>query len=153
MGQAPSIPTDKSRELRVIGAGFSRTGTVSFAMALERLLGGPVMHSGTACLMREECKEFSVQIHVVNQLTEFLSQLLSNLGYRYFDRMRRHHRYILPSTIYMPDMLQQPTTPRSNSYRSSPSCILKRLSSVARGTQNHGGQVAKSSIRKQCYGG
>lgn len=54
MGQSPSIPTDMSRDLRVIGAGFSRTGTVSFAMALEILLQGPVCHSGTAILMREE---------------------------------------------------------------------------------------------------
>ncbi|KAJ5035646.1 uncharacterized protein L3040_008111 [Drepanopeziza brunnea f. sp. 'multigermtubi'] len=54
MGQQPSIPTDLSRELQVIGAGFSRTGTVSFAMALERLLSGPVCHSGTAILLREE---------------------------------------------------------------------------------------------------
>ncbi|KUJ15231.1 uncharacterized protein LY89DRAFT_783419 [Mollisia scopiformis] len=54
MGQQPSIPTDLSRELQVIGAGFSRTGTVSFSMALERLLQGPVCHSGTAVLMREE---------------------------------------------------------------------------------------------------
>lgn len=56
MGQTPSIPTDLTRELRVIGAGFSRTGTVSLALALERLLQGPVMHSGTASLMREEGK-------------------------------------------------------------------------------------------------
>ncbi len=54
MGQQPSIPTDLSRELQVIGAGFSRTGTVSFALALEKLLKGPVCHSGTAILLREE---------------------------------------------------------------------------------------------------
>jgi hypothetical protein len=54
MGQKPSIPTDLSKEVRVIGAGFSRTGTVSFALALERLLDGPVCHSGTNILLREE---------------------------------------------------------------------------------------------------
>jgi len=54
MGQQPSIPTDLSREVQVIGAGFSRTGTVSFALALEKLLKGPVCHSGTAILRREE---------------------------------------------------------------------------------------------------
>ncbi|PBP15841.1 hypothetical protein BUE80_DR013433 [Diplocarpon rosae] len=54
MGQQASIPTDLSREVQVIGAGFSRTGTVSFALALERLLQGPVCHSGTAILLREE---------------------------------------------------------------------------------------------------
>ncbi|CAL3963411.1 unnamed protein product [Diplocarpon coronariae] len=41
MGQQASIPTDLSREVQVIGAGFSRTGTVSFALELERLLQGP----------------------------------------------------------------------------------------------------------------
>lgn len=47
-------PKDKNRSLRVIGAGFSRTGTLSFTMAIERLLNGPVCHGGTACLNREE---------------------------------------------------------------------------------------------------
>jgi hypothetical protein len=54
MGQQPSIPTDLSRSLRVIGAGYSRTGTVSFALALEKLLKGPVCHSGSSVLLREE---------------------------------------------------------------------------------------------------
>ncbi|KAH7397497.1 hypothetical protein BKA64DRAFT_672001 [Cadophora sp. MPI-SDFR-AT-0126] len=54
MGQQPSIPTDLTREVQVIGAGFSRTGTVSFALAVEKLLKGPVCHSGTAILRREE---------------------------------------------------------------------------------------------------
>jgi hypothetical protein len=54
MGQQPSIPTDLSKELRVIGAGFSRTGTVSFALALEKLLQGPVCHGGTTLFGREE---------------------------------------------------------------------------------------------------
>ncbi|PBP18371.1 hypothetical protein BUE80_DR010924 [Diplocarpon rosae] len=54
MGQQASIPTDLSRQVQVIGAGFSRTGTVSFALALESLLKGPVCHSGTAILLREE---------------------------------------------------------------------------------------------------
>ena len=51
-----SIPADPSRTLKVIGAGYSRTGTVSFAMALQTLLKGPVCHSGTAGLVREECE-------------------------------------------------------------------------------------------------
>jgi hypothetical protein len=54
MGQQPSIPTDLSKNVRVIGAGFSRTGTVSLGMALERLLQGPVWHGGNAIFMREE---------------------------------------------------------------------------------------------------
>jgi hypothetical protein len=53
MGQKP-IPTDLTRELSVIGAGFSRTGTVSFAMALEKLLDVPLCHSVANILLREE---------------------------------------------------------------------------------------------------
>ena len=54
MGGVPSIPTDPSRELRVIGAGYSRTGTVTMQMALEKLLDGPVCHGGTQILGRED---------------------------------------------------------------------------------------------------
>jgi hypothetical protein len=54
MGQQPSIPTDLSRPLRVIGAGFPRTGTVSFALALEKLLDGPVSHGGSSILLLGE---------------------------------------------------------------------------------------------------
>ena len=69
MGQQPSIPTDLSREVQVIGAGFSRTGTVSFALALEKLLKGPVCHSGTAILRREECKPSESRIKIPRRLT------------------------------------------------------------------------------------
>ncbi|KAJ1333239.1 Sulfotransferase domain-containing protein [Microdochium nivale] len=54
MGAAPSIPTDPSRTVQVIGAGFSRTGTVSMQMALEILLKGPVLHGGTQLITRED---------------------------------------------------------------------------------------------------
>ncbi|KAL7941779.1 P-loop containing nucleoside triphosphate hydrolase protein [Trichoderma barbatum] len=54
MGGVPSIPTDRTRTVQVIGAGYSRTGTVSTAMALEKLLGGPVMHGGTQLFGRED---------------------------------------------------------------------------------------------------
>ena len=43
------------RPFRVIGAGLSRTGTLSFTVALEKLLMGPVCHGGTVILAREEC--------------------------------------------------------------------------------------------------
>jgi hypothetical protein len=56
MGGVPSIPTDPSRELQVIGAGYSRTGTVAMQLALEKLLDGPVMHGGTQILTREDCE-------------------------------------------------------------------------------------------------
>lgn len=54
MGGVPSVPTDPSRTLQVIGAGFARTGTVSMALALEKLLDGPVCHGGTQLLGRED---------------------------------------------------------------------------------------------------
>ncbi|KAF8847516.1 hypothetical protein BDZ45DRAFT_780148 [Acephala macrosclerotiorum] len=47
-------PTDLSRHIQVIGAGFSRTATVSFTLALQKLLKGPVCHGGAASLTREE---------------------------------------------------------------------------------------------------
>lgn len=56
MGGAPSVPTDPSRRIQVIGAGYSRTGTVSLQLALEKLLDGPVMHGGTQVLHREDGK-------------------------------------------------------------------------------------------------
>ncbi|KAH7183335.1 uncharacterized protein B0J16DRAFT_373813 [Fusarium flagelliforme] len=54
MGGAVSVPTDRSRSLKVIGAGYSRTGTLSMAIALEQLLNGPVMHGGSQLLGRED---------------------------------------------------------------------------------------------------
>ncbi|SPN97350.1 uncharacterized protein DNG_00864 [Cephalotrichum gorgonifer] len=54
MGGVPSIPQDRTRTLKVIGAGYSRTGTLSMALALEKLLDGPVMHGGSQLLGRED---------------------------------------------------------------------------------------------------
>ncbi|KYK59151.1 NAD dependent epimerase/dehydratase [Drechmeria coniospora] len=54
MGGVPSMPSDRTRTLQVIGAGYSRTGTVSMALALEKLLDGPVMHGGTHLFGRED---------------------------------------------------------------------------------------------------
>jgi hypothetical protein len=65
MGNTPSIPTDPTKTTLVIGAGFSRTGTVSLSLALERLLGSPVCHSGTAILGREEGM-FSVLLPLIH---------------------------------------------------------------------------------------
>ena len=48
------IPKDLTKSIQVIGAGLPRTGSTSFAKALERLLDGPVCHGGSAILMREE---------------------------------------------------------------------------------------------------
>lgn len=54
MGANASVPTDKTKKLKVIGAGYSRTGTLSMAFALEKLLDGPVMHGGSQLLGRED---------------------------------------------------------------------------------------------------
>lgn len=54
MGGTASVPQDPSRTLQVIGAGYSRTGTLSMALALEKLLDGPVMHGGSQLLGRED---------------------------------------------------------------------------------------------------
>ncbi|CAM1503152.1 Fc.00g079280.m01.CDS01 [Cosmosporella sp. VM-42] len=54
MGGVASVPYDRTRSLRVIGAGYSRTGTLSMALALEKLLDGPVMHGGSQLLGRED---------------------------------------------------------------------------------------------------
>jgi hypothetical protein len=54
MGGVPSVPRDPSRQLQVIAAGYSRTGTVTMQLALEKLLEGPVLHGGTQILARED---------------------------------------------------------------------------------------------------
>lgn len=54
MGGVPSVPTDANRRIQVISAGYSRTGTVSMSLALEKLLDGPVCHGGTQLLGRED---------------------------------------------------------------------------------------------------
>ena len=56
MGGTASVPQDPSRSLQVIGAGYSRTGTLSMSIALEKLLDGPVMHGGSQLLNREDGK-------------------------------------------------------------------------------------------------
>jgi len=65
MGGNPSVPTDLSRTLKVIGAGYSRTGTLSMALALEKLLDGPVMHGGSQLLGREDGKDVLIETSFV----------------------------------------------------------------------------------------
>jgi hypothetical protein len=48
------IPKDLVKTIQVISADFPKTDITSFANALEKLLGGPVCHGGSALLMREE---------------------------------------------------------------------------------------------------
>ncbi|KAI1268645.1 hypothetical protein F5Y18DRAFT_237521 [Xylariaceae sp. FL1019] len=54
MGAEASVPTDPTRRVRVISAGFSRTGTVSMSLALGKLLDGPVLHGGTQIFHRDD---------------------------------------------------------------------------------------------------
>jgi hypothetical protein len=56
MGGSASIPTDASKRVQVISAGYSRTGTVSMSLALEKLLDGPILHGGTQILIRDDGK-------------------------------------------------------------------------------------------------
>ena len=56
MGGVASIPTDPSRKVQVISAGYSRTGTVSMSLALAKLLDGPILHGGTQILIRDDGK-------------------------------------------------------------------------------------------------
>ncbi|KAI1827575.1 P-loop containing nucleoside triphosphate hydrolase protein [Xylaria intraflava] len=60
MGGVPSVPRDPSRKVQVICAGYSRTGTSTMALAVEKLLGGPFFHGGTQTLNREDayCKKW-----------------------------------------------------------------------------------------------
>jgi hypothetical protein len=46
MGGALS-KADSAATMQVIGAGYSRTGTSSLQLALEKLVDGPVYHGGT----------------------------------------------------------------------------------------------------------
>jgi len=44
-----ALPSDLTKTPKVIAAGYSRTATVSFSMAMQILLKGPVCHCGTVC--------------------------------------------------------------------------------------------------------
>jgi hypothetical protein len=61
MGGVPSVPRDRTRKLEVISGAYSRTGTVSLSLALEKLLDGPVMHGGTQLIGREDGKPHTFQ--------------------------------------------------------------------------------------------
>ncbi|KAI1331105.1 hypothetical protein F5Y16DRAFT_408219 [Xylariaceae sp. FL0255] len=54
-----------SRKVRVISAGFSRTGTVTMAMAVGKLLEGPVLHGGSQIFVRDD-----VYFRMANDMAE-----------------------------------------------------------------------------------
>lgn len=60
MGGVESVPTDPSRKIQVISAGYSRTGTVSMSLALAKILDGPVLHGGTQILTRDDGENIDV---------------------------------------------------------------------------------------------
>jgi hypothetical protein len=53
MGGVASIPTDE-RDVQVISAAYSRTGTVSMSLALDKILEGPILHGGNQILTRDD---------------------------------------------------------------------------------------------------
>jgi hypothetical protein len=57
-GKVPKT-TDLSRKIEAIGSGLGRTGTMCFSTALERLLGGPVYHSGNKLISDKEYKQIA----------------------------------------------------------------------------------------------
>lgn len=56
MGGVASIPVDAAVKPKVICVGYQRTGTLSTAIALERLGYGPVAHGGSQLMGREDGK-------------------------------------------------------------------------------------------------
>lgn len=61
MGGQVSIPIETSDKMQVIGAGYSRTGTTTFALAMEILLDGPACHGGSQVIGREDGKDADVR--------------------------------------------------------------------------------------------
>lgn len=70
-------PTDLSQSIQVIGAGYPRTGTSSFTLALEILLKHPVLHSGSACISREEGTSSRLTKAYAYNPTDFMRSWLS----------------------------------------------------------------------------
>ncbi|KAF5025501.1 hypothetical protein F66182_2406 [Fusarium sp. NRRL 66182] len=87
MGGVPSVPQDRTRSLKVIGAGYSRTGTLSMAMALEELLDGPVMHGGSQLLGREDGKQFSLRYDMILTVVAYV-KLWSDIFTARHDRQK-----------------------------------------------------------------
>ena len=54
MGGVASLPVDPRQRPEVICVGYQRTGTLSMALALEKLGYGPVAHGGSQLVGRED---------------------------------------------------------------------------------------------------
>jgi Sulfotransferase domain len=77
-GKVPK-PGDVYRKIEVIGSGLGRTGTMSFSAVLEKLLDGPVYHSGNMLISDEECEKSSTSLPTApcrnNHADVFVQQL------------------------------------------------------------------------------
>jgi hypothetical protein len=92
-GEVPK-PTDLTRKIEVIGAGLGRTGTMSFSAALEKLLNGPVYHSGNMLISDEECIA-APPLHALSKLI-FLPQQQQKPGLRSSTQSQSHRSCIPP---------------------------------------------------------
>ena len=54
MGAVASLPVNPRQRPEVICLGYQRTGTLSMALALDKLGYGPVAHGGSQLLHRED---------------------------------------------------------------------------------------------------
>lgn len=113
MGQEASVPVDKGRRLEVIDAGFSRTGTLSYAYALEKLLDGPVHHTASQLFNREDCK-YNLGFLLFLRAVVDTSQRTVKNGIRYIDTGVRGivHSYSkrlkMPFQVLQVQLMSQP---------------------------------------------
>ncbi|KAL7939671.1 P-loop containing nucleoside triphosphate hydrolase protein [Trichoderma chlorosporum] len=80
MGANGSKPVDRSRRVKIIGAGYPRTGTTTLVLACERLLNGQGLHGGSHGLAREDeynrkCYELYKYRHDKPRVLQLLKEL------------------------------------------------------------------------------
>ncbi|KAL5095546.1 hypothetical protein Trisim1_000317 [Trichoderma cf. simile WF8] len=80
MGANGSKPVDRSRRVKVIGAGYPRTGTTTLVLACEKLLNGQGLHGGSHGLAREDeynrkCYELYKYRHDKPRVLQLLKEL------------------------------------------------------------------------------
>lgn len=143
MGQEASVPTDRGRRLEVIDAGFSRTGTLSYAYALEELLDGPVHHTASQLFNREDCKYNLGFLLVLGALIDISQRTVEN-GIRYIDTSVKEiaHSYSkrlkMPFQVLQVQRMSQPLISSQNSWN----YIQMQNSSSSHALQRRGGRVS-----------
>ncbi|KAH0530089.1 hypothetical protein TsFJ059_004758 [Trichoderma semiorbis] len=80
MGANGSKPVDRSQRVKVIGAGYPRTGTTTLVLACEKLLNGQGLHGGSHGLAREDeynrkCYELYKYRHDKPRVLQLLKEL------------------------------------------------------------------------------